>query len=149
MGKTTEIPIWRARIVCSIPGDVKFPVQDNSYGKISQFIGSSCKICTTRSMLTPFMGPEIIRNESLRLFWFLILNPFAYWVILHVLCCLLTFFSKLTSFRKSYQSFKQFGSRSECQIVWIQIRPDILSGLIWVQIVCKGYQQTTIVGRVN
>ena len=29
-----------------------------------------------------------------------------------------------------------------CQTVWIQIRPDILSGLIWVQTVCKGYQQT-------
>ena len=28
-------------------------------------------------------------------------------------------------------------------IVWILIRPDILSGLIWIQIVCKGYQQTT------
>ena len=26
----------------------------------------------------------------------------------------------------------------ECQTVWIQIRPDILSGLIWVQTVCKG-----------
>ena len=31
----------------------------------------------------------------------------------------------------------------ECQTDWIQIRPDILSGLIWVQSVCKGYQQTT------
>ena len=62
MGKTTEIPIWCARIYCSIPGDVKFPVQDNSLGKISQFIGSSCKICTTRSMLTPLMGPEIIQK---------------------------------------------------------------------------------------
>ena len=30
-----------------------------------------------------------------------------------------------------------------CQTVWIQIRPDILSGLIWVQTVCKGYQQMT------
>ena len=39
------------------------------------------------------------------------------------------------------------GSPSECQTVWIQIRPDILSGLIWVQIVCKGYQQTTPVGK--
>ena len=28
---------------------------------------------------------------------------------------------------------------SGCQTVWIQIRPDILSGLIWVQTVCKGY----------
>ena len=30
-----------------------------------------------------------------------------------------------------------------CQTVWIQIRTDILSVLIWVQTVCKGYQQTT------
>ena len=29
------------------------------------------------------------------------------------------------------------GIPSECQTVWIQIRPDILSGLIWVQTVCK------------
>ena len=29
------------------------------------------------------------------------------------------------------------------QIVWIQIRPDILSGPIWVQTVCKGYRKTT------
>ena len=28
----------------------------------------------------------------------------------------------------------------ECQTVWIHIMPDVLSGLIWVQIVCKGYQ---------
>ena len=40
---------------------------------------------------------------------------------------------------------------SECQTVWIQIRPDILSGLIWVETVCKtaciGYQQTTLGGK--
>ena len=35
------------------------------------------------------------------------------------------------------------GMPSECQIVWVQIRPDISSGLIWVQTVCKSYQQTT------
>ena len=35
------------------------------------------------------------------------------------------------------------GIPSECQTDWIQIRPDNLSGLIWVQTVCKGYQQTT------
>ena len=34
---------------------------------------------------------------------------------------------------------------SECQMVWIQTRTDFLSVLIWVQTVCKGYQQTTIV----
>ena len=37
------------------------------------------------------------------------------------------------------------GTLSECQTVWIQIRTDIVSGLIWVQTVCKGYQQTAIV----
>ena len=41
------------------------------------------------------------------------------------------------------------GIPSECQTDWIQIRPDILSGLIRVQTVCKNYQQTTLVGRVN
>ena len=36
---------------------------------------------------------------------------------------------------------------SECQTVWIQIRPDIMSGLIWVQTICKGYQQSTLGGK--
>ena len=36
---------------------------------------------------------------------------------------------------------------SECQTVWIQILPNILSSLIWVQTVCKGYQQTALVGK--
>ena len=31
----------------------------------------------------------------------------------------------------------------ECQKVWIQIGPDNLSGLIWIQTVCKCYQQAT------
>ena len=35
------------------------------------------------------------------------------------------------------------GILSECQTVLIQIRPDVLSGLIWVQTVCKDYQQMT------
>ena len=39
------------------------------------------------------------------------------------------------------------GLPSECQKVWIQIRPDMLSGLIWVQTICKGYQQTTLVRK--
>ena len=37
------------------------------------------------------------------------------------------------------------GISSECQTVWIQVKPDILLGLIWVQTVCKGYQQMTLV----
>ena len=35
------------------------------------------------------------------------------------------------------------GTLSECQMVWIQIRNDILSVLIWVQTVCIGHRQTT------
>ena len=35
------------------------------------------------------------------------------------------------------------GTLSEYQMVWIQIRTDMQSVLIWVQTVCKGYQQTT------
>ena len=31
---------------------------------------------------------------------------------------------------------------SECQTAWNQIRPDLLSGLIWVQTVCKDNQRT-------
>ena len=36
------------------------------------------------------------------------------------------------------------GIQSECQTVWNQIRPDILSGLIRFQTVCKSNQQTTL-----
>ena len=55
-------------------------------------------------------------------------------------CCLLIFWQN--------QLFRKFltGMPSDCQTVWIQIRPDILSGLIWVQTVSKGYQQATLRG---
>ena len=36
---------------------------------------------------------------------------------------------------------------SDSQTVWIQIRPDILSGLFWVQTFCKGNQQTALGGK--
>ena len=39
------------------------------------------------------------------------------------------------------------GILSECQTIRNQIRPDVLSGLIWVQTVCKCYQQTTLVDK--
>ena len=39
------------------------------------------------------------------------------------------------------------GIPSQCQTLWIQIRPDVLSGLIWVQIDPKCYQQTIQVGK--
>ena len=39
------------------------------------------------------------------------------------------------------------GISVECQTVLIQIMSVVLLGLIWVQIVCKGYQQTTLVSK--
>ena len=53
-------------------------------------------------------------------------------------CCLL-FFLEINFFQNFFQLS---GIPSECQTDWIQIRPDLLSGLFWVQTVCKVYQQT-------
>ena len=49
------------------------------------------------------------------------------------------------------QLFQKIISRipSQCQTVWIQIKPDILSGLIWVQTICKSYQQMTLVSLTD
>ena len=54
------------------------------------------------------------------------------------------FLSSADFFSKSTFS----GIAPECQTDWVQIRPDILSCLIWVQTVCKSYQQTTLGDRV-
>ena len=51
--------------------------------------------------------------------------------------CLLIFFEN-NFLEKLFQECHQ------CQIVWIQIRPDIWSGLIWVQTVCNGYQMEKV-----
>ena len=48
------------------------------------------------------------------------------------------FFFKISFLKKT-----PIGTLTECQTVWIQIRTDILSVLIWVQTVCNGYQQMT------
>ena len=53
-------------------------------------------------------------------------------------CCPLLTFFKSFFFQKILS-----GTLSECQTVWIQIRSDILSVLIWIQTVCNGYQQMT------
>ena len=50
------------------------------------------------------------------------------------------------AFLASVDFFRKILSRilSEFQTDWIQIRPDVLQGLIWVQSVCKGYEQTAL-----
>ena len=46
---------------------------------------------------------------------------------------------KINSFQNVFEGYHWY----ECQTVRIQIRPNFLSGLIWVQTVCKWYQQAT------
>ena len=66
---------------------------------------------------------------------------FARWEFFHAFLPSADFFSKST-FQKILS-----GITSEYQTDWIQIRPDILSGLIWIQSVCKSYEQTTLIGN--
>ena len=56
------------------------------------------------------------------------------------------------NFLSSAIFFKEIFFRNtirRCQTDLIQIRPDVLSGLIWLQTVCKINQQTTIVGKLK
>ena len=63
---------------------------------------------------------------------------FAPW---EIFCRLLIFFQNQL-FRKILS-----GITYGCQTDWIQIMHDIVLGLIWVQSVCKGCEQTTLVGN--
>ena len=53
-----------------------------------------------------------------------------------------TFFGHLIFFKRNL-----FQKPSECQTSLIQIRFEVLSDLIWVNIVCKDYQQTAPGGK--
>ena len=64
------------------------------------------------------------------------------------LCLLLhAFLSDADFFQIVFSKKILSGISSEWQTVWIQIRPDILSGLIWVLTICKGYQLMTLEGK--
>ena len=63
----------------------------------------------------------------------------AYWAIFHAFLSFAENFSKSSFWKNSFKNTIRV-----CQTVWIQIRPNILSGLICVQTVCKSYQQTTL-----
>ena len=66
---------------------------------------------------------------------------FAYWEILHAFLLSADFF-KINFFKKFF-----WGISFECQTNWIHIRPNILSGLIWIQTVCKSFLQTALGGK--
>ena len=59
-----------------------------------------------------------------------------------MLFCRLLIFFKINLLKKILS-----GIQSECQTVWTLIRPDNWSGLSWVQTVCQGHQQTTLVDK--
>ena len=59
------------------------------------------------------------------------LLAFVCWVFFHA------FVVKLNILKNYFMN-----AISECLMVWIQIRTDILLVLNWVQTVCKGHQQT-------
>ena len=57
-----------------------------------------------------------------------------------------TFLSSADFFQNQLFFKNSFSNSIRVSISLIQIRPDILPGLIWVQTICKGHQQTTLVG---
>ena len=66
------------------------------------------------------------------------------YLTLCLLCNFACFFvASLLFFKINFFEKNISGIPSVCQTFWIQIRPDILSGVIWMQTVCKGYPQTT------
>ena len=76
----------------------------------------------------------------------LLCNCLCFFVVCFcMLFCRLLIFFKIYFFDKFFQEYhqsgEQFGSRSS------PTEPDVLSGLIWVQSVCKGYQLTKLVGK--
>ena len=42
---------------------------------------------------------------------------------------------------------KDYFRKTECQTDWIQIRPDVLSGVIWEQSICKSLEETILEGN--
>ena len=54
------------------------------------------------------------------------------------------FFKVLFIILLTFQNQKFFQEYHLSQTDWIQIRPDVLSGLILVKSICNGYRQTTL-----
>ena len=60
---------------------------------------------------------------------------------------LCAFLSSADFFQNQFLEKNHSGTLSECQRVWIQIKPDNSSGLIWVQNCLQKYQKMTLVGN--
>ena len=58
-----------------------------------------------------------------------------------MLNCRLLIFFKINLFQNSFRNTIRVSNSLDPDLA------DILSGLIWIQTVCNGYQQTTLVGK--
>ena len=67
-------------------------------------------------------------------------NYYISWILDLTLCMLGNFSWFFCFWIVKIFFFLKIQECHQCKTVWIQIRPDILSGLIPVQTVCKGYQ---------
>ena len=89
-----------------------------------------CKALNRKQLLAKILAKvNFICILIIIIFWniaFIISSNFI--IVPYFTLCMLDFFFQY------HQGVKQFGSRSD---------PTFLLGLIWVQTVCKGYQQTT------
>ena len=60
-------------------------------------------------------------------------------------------FLRIVNFCMLLSSFKfrtkTTRKQSKCLSLWIKVRLDVLSGLIWVQTIFNGYQQKTLTGK--
>ena len=74
-----------------------------------------------------------IKMDGLMIVWLVIFHA-----LVVVSCCCFCFLLLLFFFKIILS-----GTLSECQTVWFRFRTDVLSVLIWVHTVVKGYQQTT------
>ena len=68
-------------------------------------------------------------------------GPSGLLVLYFITFDLMIMLSSATFFKTNFFQKNLSGTLSGCQTVWIQIRTNVMSVLIWVQIICKGYQE--------
>ena len=89
------------------------------------------------------LQPKFVHGEMFPMQWVKIfIQPILVWQMFTLTVKELTL-SMLTASFLYFLKKNLSGTLSECQMIWIQIKTDILLPLIWVQTVCKDYQQTT------
>ena len=69
------------------------------------------------------------------------LSYLKYWINSWRASLMSAIFFKINFFKIFFQEYHQ------CRTIWIKIRPDDLSGLIWAQPDCKSYQQMIPAGK--